>query len=82
MNNKMDDDRAEKSFAATAAARPTSKDMNRRQTDLTPETGMQTDDSLVNDMKSVANDTVLDGNAQVNSPQAGGDDEGSPGNSR
>jgi hypothetical protein len=33
-------------------------------------------------MMDVANESELDGNAQINSPQALHDDEGSPGTSR
>ena len=81
----MDNDRrndSDKSMAATAAVRPAAQDMDRRQTNVTSPDPVESDDPFATDMTDVANENVLDGNAQVNSPQAIQDDEGSPGNSR
>jgi hypothetical protein len=33
-------------------------------------------------MQNIADDSALDGNAQINSPQVNADEEGSPGTSR
>ena len=75
--NRKDNESAR---AATAAARPAAPDLNRGQR---PNTESSTDDPFVADMQRVADETVLDGNAQVNSPQAVvEDEEGSAGTSR
>jgi hypothetical protein len=75
-----DQNRKDNESAATAAARPAAPDLNRGQR---PNTESSTDDPFIDDMQRVANDTVFDGNAQINSPQeVVEDEEGSAGNSR
>jgi hypothetical protein len=83
MANQKDED-VDKALSASAAARPTGSDMNRGQTVLPnePSTASYTGDPFVEDMMDVANESELDGNAQINSPQVLHDDEGSPGTSR
>jgi hypothetical protein len=83
MANKKDED-VDKALTATAAARPTGSGLNRGQTVLPnePSTESYTGDPFIEDMMDVANEPELDGNAQINSPQAEHDDEGSPGTSR
>jgi len=61
------DDSTLKKQANAAAARAGSAADRRQQT--------TTDDPFLSDMKDRANETTLDGNAQVNSPQADSPDD-------
>jgi hypothetical protein len=76
----VDKRKEEDDFTASpsAAARPAAQTFNRGQA---PPLG-GTDDPFVEDMTEVANETIFDGNSQINSPQEVADDEGSPGTSR
>ena len=71
----------EEDFSASpsAAARPAAQTFNRGQN---PRRLDETGDPFIEDMTEVANETVFDGNAQINSPQEDADDQGSPGTSR
>jgi hypothetical protein len=76
----VDKRKEEDDFTASpsAAARPAAQTFNRGQ--VPPLAG--TDDPFVDDMTEVANETIFDGNSQINSPQEVADDQGSPGTSR
>jgi hypothetical protein len=77
---KMADQNRKDNESATGAARPAAPDLNRGQR---PNTESSTDDPFLADMQRIANETILDGNAQINSPQeVVEDEEGSAGNSR
>jgi hypothetical protein len=74
--NRKDNDPA----SAATAARPAAQDRNRGKLS---NSGSSTGDPFLADMQHIANESVLDGNAQINSPQAvSEDEEGSAGNSR
>jgi hypothetical protein len=83
MANKKNDDE-DQAVSATTAARPSGSDLNRGQSNLRKvrDSLGRTGDPFLSDMQSIANDSGLDGNAQVNSPQASPNGEWSTGNSR
>lgn len=65
--------------APNAAAGPVAKNLNKGKV---PAYLGNTGDPFIRDMQNIADRSGLDGNAQVNSPQATTNEEGSPGNSR
>jgi hypothetical protein len=79
--NNYDEDKA---MSATTAARLSGSDLNSGQSNLpnVRDSLGRTGDPFLEDMQSIANDSGLDGNAQVNSPQASPNDDWSTGNSR
>jgi hypothetical protein len=71
MENQQKNDKG-RDMAANDVARPAAKNLNMG----------STGDPFIRDMQNIASQSGLDGNAQVNSPQATTNEEGSPGNSR
>jgi hypothetical protein len=81
-NQKNDDE--DKAKSTTTAARPSSSDLSRGQSKLSSvrDSLGRTGDPFLEDMQNIAIESGLDGNAQVNSPQASHSGEWSTGNSR
>jgi hypothetical protein len=64
---------------ARNAPKPVAKNVNKGKV---PASLGNTGDPFIRDMQNIADDNALDGNAQINSPQATANEEGSPGTSR
>ncbi|MDX6710233.1 MAG: hypothetical protein QOH96_1249 [Blastocatellia bacterium] len=77
-NKKNDDQKHDKSVAAGANPAVPGTSRGQRSRDTVADSG----DPFIEDMTDVAGHTVMDGNAEVDSPQAINNSEGSPGNSR
>jgi hypothetical protein len=72
----------EKAMPATTAARLSDRNRGESNRPKVRDSLGRTGDPFLSEMQSIANDSGLDGNAQVNSPQASPNGEWSTGNSR
>ena len=77
-NKKNDDQKHDKSVAAGANPVAPGTSRGQRSRDTVANSG----DPFIEDMTEVAGHTVMDGNAEVDSPQVITKSDGSPGNSR